>query len=74
MTARLEFDLPDERYEFECAVNAEKWRAVIWELDERLRVLIKYSENNGTMDIPTVERIRSELNDLLADQNLSFSD
>ena len=72
MTAKLEFNLPDERYEFECAVNAEKWRSVIWELDERLRVLIKYSVNNGTMDIPTVERIRSELRDLIESFNLSI--
>jgi len=74
MTARLEFNLPDERYEFECAVNAEKWRSVALELDERLRTLIKYSENNGTLDIPTVESIRRELHNLLIDQNLSFSD
>lgn len=74
MTAKLEFNLPDERYEFECAVNAEKWRSVAWELDQKLRSLVKYSVNSGTVDIPTVESIRGELNDLLADQNLSFSD
>jgi hypothetical protein len=74
MIARLEFDLPEDQHEFQTAVNAEKWRLVAWELDERLRALIKYGENNGTMDVPTIESIRGELHDLLIDQNLSFSD
>ena len=72
MIARLEFDLPDERYEFECAVNAEKWRSVIWELDQKLRSLVKYSVNSGTVDIPTVDFIWSELRDLIESSNLSL--
>jgi len=72
MTAKLEFDLPDERYEFECAVNAEKWRSVIWELDQKLRSLVKYSVNSETVDIPTVDFIWGELRDLIESSNLSF--
>ena len=72
MIARLEFDLPDERYEFECAVNAEKWRSVIWELNQKLRSLVKYSVNSETVDSPTVDFIWGELRDLIESSNLSL--
>jgi hypothetical protein len=72
MIARLEFDLPDERFEFECAANAEKWRAIVWELDQSLRDLIKYSDHKNSLDIPTMIDVREMIRDKMNGENLSF--
>jgi hypothetical protein len=45
MKAKLEFDLPEERVEFDLAVNGSNWSFVVWKLDQELRGKIKYSED-----------------------------
>lgn len=46
MKAILEFDLNDfdndDRGSFEDAVNAQKWKHIIWEMDQWLRAEYKY--------------------------------
>ena len=44
MKAILEFNLPEDNYEHETAVNAGKWKSVVYEITERLRSRIKYCE------------------------------
>lgn len=44
MTATLTFDLPEEQEEFETAVNGQKYRSVLSELDNYLRGRLKYSD------------------------------
>ncbi len=42
MRYTITFNLPDEEYDFKCALNATKYRAVIEELDLKLRNTTKY--------------------------------
>jgi hypothetical protein len=72
MIARLEFTLPDDQHQFQCAVNAEKWRSIVWELDQSLRDLIKYSDHKNPLDIPTIIDVREMIRDKMNDENLSF--
>ena len=68
MKGILEFDLRDDQKEFETAINADKYKSVIWELDQYLRQQIKYNANNLSNDTIIAfelirDKIRVELND-----------
>lgn len=47
---KLTFKLPEERSEFEHAYNGPKWRAMVQQLDNRLRDELKYN------DVLSIER------------------
>ena len=47
MKAKLEFDLPDEQYEYSCATKGVKLWSLIKEIDTELRSLIKYDNGFG---------------------------
>lgn len=36
MKGKLEFDLPEEREEFELAVNAGKYSSLLWEIEQQV--------------------------------------
>jgi hypothetical protein len=44
MKVTMEFTLPDEQYEYECAVNSKSYRAALHDLHYRLRNEMKYKE------------------------------
>lgn len=63
MKATLEFDLPDEKYEYSLAVNGDKCRSVINRIYELLRKRRKY-EDQITINIEELESfMRYELAD-----------
>ena len=42
MKAKLTFKLPEDRYEYEMAVNGSKWYNVAWDMHQYLRQMTKY--------------------------------
>lgn len=40
--ATLEFDLPDDQGDFDAAMHGREALSVIWEIDQRLRGLLKH--------------------------------
>lgn len=68
MTAKLTFNLPEEDYEFYSAVNGQKWRSTVVELDEFLRRAVKDDAVYTACDI------RQELHRILSDNSLDFYD
>jgi hypothetical protein len=46
MKAILEFDLDEERFRFEDAVNGTKWHCLVSELDNELRAKVKYPSDD----------------------------
>jgi hypothetical protein len=66
MKATLEFDLPEERDEFEITTKAIDYRNVIVELNEWLRREIKYNDKNE------YEIVRERLWNLLKDYEISL--
>lgn len=67
MKANLEFDLPEEQDEFECCINAAKWKSVCFEYANYLRHMEKYSEKETV----SIEVIRKKFYDCLADEDLT---
>lgn len=40
----IEFDLPDEQPDFDAAVHGREALSVLWDIDQRLRSLLKHGE------------------------------
>ena len=73
MKAILEFNLPDDKQDFELATNGLKFWSVLWELDQSLRAKTKYASDDLPQDkYDAYQEIRDELRELMFDNNLSF--
>ena len=46
-TVTLRFNLPDEKAEFDAARLGRQMVAVLWEIDQRCRSLLKHGEPSG---------------------------
>lgn len=60
MKAIIEFDLPEERTDFEKASKANEYHLALWDLNEQLRSYEKYGHNFKTAD-EMLKAIRSHL-------------
>lgn len=47
MIATLKFSLPDDQGEFDAALNGRKAISTLWEIDQRLRSLLKHGQPSG---------------------------
>ena len=74
MRATLTFELPEEKCELDIAVHAMDWAVFAWDLDQKLRGIIKYGETYGgkTIDVEDAELIREILHDTLDEHNLNL--
>jgi len=70
MKAILEFELPEDKNEFDIIRNGMDWALAIWEFDQKLRNILKY--NYKDYDYDTVERLRGELREFLEVYNLTL--
>ena len=46
MKAVLKYNLPEEKYEFQCAIMGASWKGVVVNLDEELRNELKHGEHD----------------------------
>lgn len=72
MTASLSFTLPEDRYEFDAAVQGEQWRNTLLEFAQELRSRIKYEENKNNLCPNTMSFLRERISEIMAANNLSF--
>jgi hypothetical protein len=69
MKAVLEFDLPEDNYDFQAAINGNNYKTAIYNFDQLLRSEMKYKElSNETYN--AYEWCREELRKILAEDNL----
>ena len=65
MKATLEFNLPEEREEFETSVNAYRYKSALWELDNYLRGKIKHAPDDMHDEfLNALKMVRNELHEL----------
>jgi len=62
MKATLEFELPEEREEYRLAVNGAAWQAVLQNLDQQLRGVVKHGDDAAEAE--QAQRWRDVLHDL----------
>ena len=72
MKATLEYNLPDDREDFELACNGYKYYSVLWDFDQHLRSKIKYDESLSQEVHDTYQEIREKLREFMNDSDLSF--
>ena len=73
MKAVLEFNLPEDKINFEFATEGSKWWSIIWGMDQWLRSQIKYTPDGITDDeLEAFEECREKLRELIGDYNLNL--
>ena len=73
MTAILEFNLPDDKEDFELASNAMKFWSVLYQLDQDLRSKTKYAPDDLPQDkYDAYEEVRELLHEFMRNENISL--
>ena len=72
MKAKLEFDLPEERVEFDVAVIGSNWSFVVWKLDQELRGKIKYSEDITEEQREIYQEVRDKIHGFMDHYKLNW--
>ena len=75
MKAILNFDMNDEddKSEFDTMYNAQKYKNILWNLDNHLRDIIKYNGNNlSSTKIKIYQEIRDYLTNLCLEENVDL--
>ena len=72
----LEFDSDEEKDDARTALDAYKWRGVVWDLDQEMRKITKYgylgNREATTEEVEAAEKVREELRRLLEEWNLNL--
>ncbi len=71
MKAILEFDLDEERHQFDDAVNGWRWHCLVNELDNELRAKVKYPSDDANDEVlEALANFRQFLHDQLREEGL----
>lgn len=74
MKAILEFDLPEEEFRFNRAVNGHKWSQIVYDIDETLRQWNKHNENLTSEQKEAYQKVRDLICTEMLDHNLDFDE
>ena len=75
----LEFDAIEEAQEAQVAIDGSKWKALVWDLDQKLRQTTKYSasaitksEEASEIEVQVAESYRGIIRELMMDYGLNL--
>lgn len=63
MRAILAFKLPQEQVEFDAAVQGSKAKALLWDIDQKCRAILKYGEPGDE-----TARLAEEIRQMIAEE------
>ena len=73
MKAILEYNLPEEREQFEDACNGWKWGVAIWHFDQYLRTKTKYAPDSMPDEVyKALSETRDALHRILNENELTL--
>jgi len=74
MKAILEFELPEDKEEFDAASKGMDWAIVAWDIDQYIRNRLKYqSEKLETSSAKEeLEFLRNQLHEMMEENGLQF--
>lgn len=74
MKAILEFDLPEEKQDFDFATQGSDWWNVCWQMDQWLRQQYKYMPDEGYSEdrYNAYVEVREKLREFILDSNLNL--
>jgi len=70
MEGILKFDLPEDAEDFSCAVNGYKFKLILWDMDQHLRSIAKYSEDNEKAEM--AQELRDKLREYFSEYNVTI--
>ena len=68
MKAILEFELPDDKVEFDTASKAMDWAILAWDIDQFIRNKIKYEQDKDGI----LQLVRDRLHFNMEEKGLNF--
>ena len=72
MKAILEFNLPEDKVDFDLALQGSDWKHVCWEMDQLLRKHIKYDDDLSEDARLILEYVRDELYRFMNENNVDL--
>jgi hypothetical protein len=72
MKAILEFNLPEDKVDFELALQGSDWKHVCWEMDQLLRAQLKYSDDKSFEELKLLQYVRDELYRFMNENNVDL--
>ena len=70
MKAILEFNLPEDKVDFDLALQGSDWKHVCWQMDQYLRKRVKYDESITEEQREVYEDMRGELWRMMNENNV----
>jgi len=71
MKAKITFNLPEDKHEWENAMRADAMFCALWDVSQELRTLWKYEELSDD-EWKMVERIRDKFYEILSEHNINL--
>lgn len=71
MKAILEFELPEDKENFNAASRGMDWALVVWEMDQIMHKKVKYEELSDDSR-KTIEELRLTMSDMLINRGLLY--
>ena len=72
----LEFDSDEEKDDARTALDAYKWKGVVWDLEQKLREITKYGYVGKVeateQEMELAEKLRTTLREILEEFNLNL--
>jgi hypothetical protein len=71
MKAKLEYNLPDDEFEFNCAVKSTKMYFALTEIKDEIRSFIKYQELKENQ-YEIIDKLRDRFHEILTDNEINL--
>ncbi len=71
MKAILEFELPEDKEQFDVATRGMDWALVVWDMDQIMHKKIKYAELSDDSRL-VIEELRLTMSDMLINRGLLY--
>jgi hypothetical protein len=72
MKAILEFNLPEDKVDFDLALQGSDWKHVCWEMDQYLRKELKYSDDKSFEELKLLQEVRDEFWKFMNENNVDL--
>ena len=71
MKAILEFELPEDKENFDASSKGMDWAIVAWDLDQLMRNMLKYGHEYKDANT-ALQHVKDALNEMLIDRGLQY--
>ena len=72
MKAILEFNLPEDKVDFDLALQGSDWKHVCWEMDQLLRKELKYSDDKSFEELKLLQEVRDGFHRFMVENNVDL--